>query len=112
MTRGKVVLIPFPFDDMTATKVRPVVCLTEPLGEHRHVVVAFMTSRAPTERMASDLLINPDEPAMKGTGLRVVSTLRLHRLLTISTSLISRELGALPSTLMATCQDRLRSLFS
>jgi len=30
MTRGKVVLVPFPFDDLSAAKVRPAVCLTDP----------------------------------------------------------------------------------
>jgi hypothetical protein len=28
MTKGKVVLVPFPFDDLSATKVRPAFCLT------------------------------------------------------------------------------------
>lgn len=49
MTRGKVVLVPFPFDDLSATKVRPVVCLTEPLGAHRHVILAFISSQMPTD---------------------------------------------------------------
>jgi len=43
MTRGKVVLVPFPFDDFSGTKVRPAVCLTEPIGTHRHVILAFIT---------------------------------------------------------------------
>lgn len=30
MTKGKVVLVPFPFDDLTADKVRPALCLTDP----------------------------------------------------------------------------------
>jgi len=37
MTRGKVVLVPFPFDDFSTTKVRPALCLTEPVGPYRHV---------------------------------------------------------------------------
>lgn len=47
MIRHRVVLIPFPFDDLSGTKVRPAVCLTEPLGRHRHVVLAFITSQVP-----------------------------------------------------------------
>ena len=30
MTKGKVVLVPFPFDDLSTSKVRPAVCLTNP----------------------------------------------------------------------------------
>lgn len=32
MMKGKVVLVPFPFDDLSANKVRPAVCLTNPVG--------------------------------------------------------------------------------
>lgn len=42
-TRGKVVLVPFPFDDLSATKLRPAVCLTEPIGTNRHVVVDLIS---------------------------------------------------------------------
>lgn len=41
MTRGKIVLVPFPFDDLSTAQVRPAVCLTEPTGPQRHVVLAF-----------------------------------------------------------------------
>jgi mRNA interferase MazF len=54
MTKGKVVLVPFPFDDLSATKVRPAICLTDPLGVHRHVVLAFITSRIPTQKSATN----------------------------------------------------------
>ncbi len=44
--KHKIVLVPFPFDDFTGTKVRPAICLSIPLshhfvqahcGGHRHV---------------------------------------------------------------------------
>ena len=28
MTKGKIVLLPFPFDDLSTAKLRPAVCLT------------------------------------------------------------------------------------
>jgi hypothetical protein len=31
MTKYKVVFVPFPFDDLSSSKVRPAVCLTKPL---------------------------------------------------------------------------------
>lgn len=80
MTRGKVVLVPFPFDDLSATKVRPAVCLAEPVGDHRHVVLAFVSSRLPTPLLESDVVLQPESHAE--TGLRVESVLRLHRLMT------------------------------
>ncbi|MBI4663843.1 MAG: hypothetical protein HY735_34005 [Verrucomicrobia bacterium] len=55
MTKGKVILVPFPFDDLSAAKVRPAVCLTEPIGGYRHVVVAFVTSQLPASPLPSDV---------------------------------------------------------
>lgn len=97
MTRHKVVLVPFPFDDLSSTKVRPAVCLTEPIGPHRHVVLAFITSQIPSQRLQADLLLDCRDPDFAATGLRVPSALQLHRLMTASTRLIKRQLGQLSS---------------
>jgi len=111
MTRGSVVLVPFPFDDLSGAKVRPAVSLTEPIGPHRHVVPAFLNSQVPGEPLDSDLVLFPGMPGFEATGLRVPSALRLHRLLTVSTSSIARKLGARPADLMREVEDRLRRLF-
>jgi mRNA interferase MazF len=95
--KGKVVLVPFPFDDLTTTKVRPAVCLTDPVGSHRHVILAFITSRTPIPIQPTDIVLDPSQPDFAKTGLRVASTIRLHRLMTLSTMIIIRELGALPA---------------
>lgn len=59
MTRGKVVLVPFPFDDLATQKARPAVCLTEPVTSHRHIVLAFVTSREPDEPLDTDIVLDP-----------------------------------------------------
>lgn len=56
MIRGKVVLLRFPFDDFSASKVRPAVCLTNPIGSHRHVILAFVSSRIPNDLLETDLV--------------------------------------------------------
>ena len=111
MTRGKVVLVPFPFDDLSSTKVRPAVCLTEPIGDHRHVVLAFVTSRVAEDPLDTDLVLTPDAPDFAATGLRVPSTLRLHRLMTVGPALLVRELGHVSPTTQAAIEARLRRLF-
>ena len=110
MTKGKVVLIPFPFDDLSTLKVRPAVCLTDPFGPYRHVVLAFVTSRLPSEPAATDVILRED-PDFEQTGLKVSSALRLHRVVTVFTSLMKRELGALSSERQAEVDERLRRLF-
>jgi mRNA interferase MazF len=112
MIKGKVVLVPFPFDDLSATKVRPAVCLTEMIGAHRHVVLAFITSRVPAVLLTSNLLLDLKDRDFALTGLRVSSTLRLHRLMTINATLIRRELGELSPALQNRVADQLRHLFA
>jgi mRNA interferase MazF len=92
MTKHKVVLVPFPFDDLSGTKVRPAVCLTDPLGPYRHVVLAFITSSAQSTKLATDLVLDTNDAGFSSTGLRVSSTVQLHRMMTATTSLIRREL--------------------
>ena len=111
LTRHKVVLVPFPFDDLSSTKVRPAVCLTEPLGPHRHVILAFITSRIPDSLLRTDLILDPRDPGFTATGLRVPSTLQLHRLMTVSTALIRRQLGHLSPELQARIAEGLHVLF-
>lgn len=111
MTKGKVVLVPFPFDDLSTTKVRPALCLTQPVGIHRHIVLAFITSTIPVDLMETDLVIDSTHIDFEMTGLRVSSTLRLHRLMTVTTSLIERELGNISSGLQNKVDEKLRKLF-
>ena len=111
MTKGKVVLVPFPFDDLSAAKMRPAACLTDPVGPHRHVILAFITSRIPADLMETDIVLDTSQPDFATTGLRISSTLRLHRLMTASTSLILRELGELSPDMQAQAADKLRELF-
>jgi len=111
MTRHKIVLIPFPFDDLSTSKVRPAVCLTDPIGPHRHVVLAFISSQIPPDLLKTDLLIDAVDPDFALTGLRVSSTIRMHRLMTATTDLILRELGRLSPKMQSQVKTRLRKLF-
>ena len=107
----KIVLVPFPFDDLTSLKVRPAVCLTEAIGRYRHVVLAFITSRIPEYFLDSDILIASDAKNFEKTGLRVSSTLRLNRMMTVSASIIRRELGALTKSQQDEVKRKLNILF-
>ena len=109
--KHKVVLVPFPFDDLSSTKVRPAVCLTEPIGDHRHVVLAFITSRVPDEPFATDLIFKETDKDFSTTGLRVSSALQLHRMMTVAANIIVRELGILPKSVQKEVEGKLKLLF-
>ncbi len=106
-----IVLVPFPFDDLSGTKVRPAVCLTDPMTGYNHLVIAFITSNIAIATEASDLIINSTDADFSMTGLRLSSAVRLHRLVTIPTRIIRRQLGVLPASYHADLEQKLRNLF-
>jgi len=109
--KGKIVLVPFPFDDLSSAKLRPAVCLTNPISPHRHVVLAFITSQIPDDVLETDIVLNSTRDDFGSTGLRTSSTIRLHRLITVTTSLIHRELGELSPQMQVEVDNKLRKLF-
>lgn len=107
----KVVLVPFPFDDLSSSKVRPAVCLTDAIGQYRHVVLAFITSKVPEDMLETDVVIASDDEGFEISGLRVSSTLRLHRMMTTTTNMILRELGQLSEIQQKSVKGKLKILF-
>jgi mRNA interferase MazF len=87
--KGKIVLIPFPFTDLTATKLRPALVLYE--GE-KDVVAAFISSRTEKPK-ATDITIDEKHPEFKQTGLKLASVIKLDTVATISKTLIVGEIG-------------------
>ncbi|MFQ5820100.1 MAG: type II toxin-antitoxin system PemK/MazF family toxin [Candidatus Heimdallarchaeota archaeon] len=92
--KGKIVLIPFPFTDLTAAKLRPALVLFE--GE-RDVVVAFISSRVPQTLTSTDIMIPETHPGFKITGLKTSSVIRLDKVATITKDLILGEIGEIPN---------------
>lgn len=111
MASRKIVLVPFPFDDFSLRKVRPALCLSEPIGKFEHVVVAFISSKAPEILEESDLLIDPQKEDWVGTGLLVASVLRLHKIVSIPQNLILRELGSFPYKMDAVLNKKIKAIF-
>jgi mRNA interferase MazF len=107
MTKGKIVLVPFPYDDLSTNKLRPAACLTNPMGARRHVLLAYITIHLPTHLQETDIKLNANHPDFVATGLHQSSIIRLHHLVTVSTVIIQRELGELPSEIQAQIMEKL-----
>lgn len=110
MTKGKIFLVPFPYDDLSANKLRPAACLTNPLGSRRHIILAYITSRIPPKLLETDIVLDTTHPDFGASGLRVASTIRLHQLATVSTVVIQRELGELSSDIQTEIAEKLCKL--
>lgn len=111
MLKGKIVLVPFPFDELTSSKVRHAICLTNQISSHNQVVVTFIISSIPQELEITDIILDIDDPDYHASGLQVPSTIQLHRMVTISTSIIVRELGTVSTKFVIEIENKLKKLF-
>jgi mRNA interferase MazF len=97
LQHGDVVLVPFPFADLTGQKVRPAIIVSaDPQGSE--LILAFVTSVL-TNRSArgAEVELLRSDPEFHATGFKTDSLLRLDKLVTLSKSVISRRLGTIGS---------------
>jgi len=111
MIKNSIVLVPFPFDDFSASKVRPALCLTNEIGKYNHVIIAFISSKIPEDLIESDIIIKKHSENSSGTGLTVDSVIRLHKIVTIPKGIIKRKLGLVNNTIVLETRNKISQLF-
>ncbi|MFZ7102069.1 MAG: type II toxin-antitoxin system PemK/MazF family toxin [Peptococcaceae bacterium] len=111
MVKNSIVLVPFPFDDFSSSKVRPALCLTHEIGKYDHVIIAFISSKIPDQRIESDFVIMKNSEYWVGTGLSVDSVIRLHKIVTIPKNLIKRRLGKIDTEAEKLIMEKIIRLF-
>jgi mRNA interferase MazF len=89
MPKGDIVLITFPFTDLSGTKLRPAVILIDSTED---ITVCFITSQTQWQEN-NDLLIKPTN----SNGLRKTSLIRINKIATLDKSLAKGLLGKLDS---------------
>ncbi len=87
------------------------VCLTTEIGDHDHVIIAFVSSRIPDNPLDSDIVIRLNSAEAVGTGLVVDSVIKLHRMVTIPKSLIKRRLGHISAPIQVLISEKIKALF-
>ena len=107
LARGDIVLVPFPFTDLTARKVRPAV-IVSPDPQRLDVVAAFLSSALPPELVETDWLLPTIHVEFALTGLKTTSVVRLGKLLTLHRALIFRKLGRVGPSIQREMDARLR----
>ena len=89
--KGDIVIMPFPFSDLSASKKRPALVIASLVGDD--VILCQITSRPIRDRYA---LAIEEKDFAKG-GLNRASNARPNRLFTADSSLILYRAGALSS---------------
>jgi mRNA interferase MazF len=89
---GTVILIPFPFSDLTGLKQRPALVISseESQQETNQVICMMITSAKPVYSTDYNLI------SWQESGLLKPSIIKVNRVFTINKDLVKRELGELP----------------
>ncbi len=105
MRKGDIVLIPFPFTDLSGHKVRPALVLYAAVrGED--CIVAFISSRPQIKIRGFDIEI------MSSTknGLKFDSVLKIEKIATLQKKIVVGKLGTLEAPLLKAVGIKLRTL--
>jgi mRNA interferase MazF len=102
MKKGTVILIPFPFTDLTGSKIRPAVVLSR---NNMDVTICFITSELKW-KTEYDISIFPSQ----SNGLKVPSLIRTAKIATIDASLVLGELGELSNIEISKLDNGLKKM--
>ncbi|MFO7869994.1 MAG: type II toxin-antitoxin system PemK/MazF family toxin [Kiritimatiellia bacterium] len=109
MKKWDVVLLSYPFTDLTGTKVRPAVVLSPDSENSAQDDGLFLLVTSNTARISRyDLVVDSGHKEFTKTGLRKSSALRINKLVTLKQTLIRRTLGKIGPELRKDITSRLR----
>ena len=103
MTKGDIILIPFPFTDLSGNKLRPAVVL---IAGQIDLTVCFITTQSKWQE-PTDIQIKPSS----STGIKKDSVIRVSKIATIDKTLALGLLGNLDNQLLADINKNLKQLF-
>jgi len=106
MYKGAIVLVPFPFTDLSGQKVRPALVLFASVrGED--CIVVFISSRPAKKKGQYDVPIRMSSE----NGLKVDSVVRIDKIATLQKSIVIGELGSAEKSVQKQVDGALKRLF-
>jgi mRNA interferase MazF len=106
--RGDIVLAAFPFTDLSMQKRRPALVINENTDQG-DIILAFISTKIPTNPTPNIVILETTDPDFQATGLKTNSVIRLDKIATIETSLITRSLGKLAQSKLPSIDQALIS---
>ena len=103
---GDVVLVRFPFSDLSASKLRPAVVVAD--AERNEFVVCQVTSRAYSSERAVTIAVGDFDSG----NLNRVSYARADKLFTANSSIVTKTVGTLTADKRAQIRSAVAGLFS
>jgi mRNA interferase MazF len=108
---GTIVLVPFPFTDLTAQKVRPALIISSNTNNKnsRDLILAFISSQ--NKQFGNAFPIKSTHTDFHLSGLKVDSSVRLNKLATLDKKLLLGELGKLSPKMLKEIAPVFRQTF-
>lgn len=106
MSKGTIVLVPFPFTDLSGQKVRPALILSAS-KQGEDCIVAFMSSLKQKKLFSFDIVL----PASTTNGLKTDSIIKINKIATLQKQTILGTLGVLEPKYMKLANAKLKDLF-
>jgi mRNA interferase MazF len=91
MKTGDIVIIPFPFAELTDIKARPAVVITETKDKYKDLVLSAISSQLHDPTNEAEILIEPES----GNGLRTMSIIKVDRIFTLKKEKLISNIGRL-----------------
>jgi mRNA interferase MazF len=106
----EIVLVPFPFADLTSSKRRPCLVLASfrPKSMGEHLILAMMTSQVKPPNFPHDVILKNFEEA----GLPKATLVRLSKIVTLDSSMVYKKLGKLSKKDQAAIKIEFGKLFA
>ena len=107
--QGDVVLLPFPFTDLTSVKQRPAVVVSNDAfnASQRDVIVLAITSNVNEPLSPTDYRLSQEDERL--AGLPKPSLVKCAKVLTIHQRLIRKTLGRLPDHVLRCLREHVNS---
>ncbi|MEK9184681.1 MAG: type II toxin-antitoxin system PemK/MazF family toxin [Patescibacteria group bacterium] len=107
MSKGTIILTPFPFTDLSGNKVRPALVLyNQKNGDD--CIVAFISSVQDKKLGVCDILVTSTQL----NGLKINSTIKISKIATLQKRIILGEIGKLESSIMTEVNNALKNIFN
>ena len=103
MAKGDIVLITFPFTNLSGSKLRPAIVLTE---TNLDITVCFITSQINWQEQ-TDIVLFPNDQ----NGIKKQSLVRTSKIATIDKALAQGLLGRLSANEITELNNKLKILF-
>ena len=109
VNKWDVVLLSFPFTDLSATKVRPAVVVSpDTYNQTSQDAVVILITTNTARRSAFDLPLEKSHPEFLQTGLRYDSAIRIDKIFTLNRRLLVASVGRVGPQLRAEIEKQLR----